>query len=117
MWATLRERGVSYLIVGPFAIVLAFPFYWMLVTAFKTNGDLYNLNHVPFTYHASPPALGEKLTFQHDHWLPFGFDHATTSHINFIFSHTNHLRCHDNSDVVVDRVLLTTLLPTVPSGY
>jgi putative flippase GtrA len=34
VWNTLRERGVSYLIVGPFAIVLAFPFYWLLVSAF-----------------------------------------------------------------------------------
>src|SRR5437764_15166632 len=92
MWATLRERGVSYLIVGPFAIVLAFPFYWMLVTAFKTNGDLYNLDHVPFTYHASPPALGEQLTFRRDHYLPLGLDHPTTPPITFLFSNTNHPR-------------------------
>src|SRR5881275_759607 len=117
MWATLRERGVSYLIVGPFAIVLAFPFYWLLVTAFKTNGDLYNLNHVPFTYHASPPALGEKLTFQHDHWLPFGFDHATTSHVGFIFNDTNYLRWVENTAVVGGLVVVITLLLAVPAGY
>jgi multiple sugar transport system permease protein len=117
MWAALRERGVSYLIVGPFAIVLAFPFYWMLVTAFKTNGDLYNLENVPFTYHRSPPALGEKLTFQHDHWLPFGFDHATTSHINFIFSDTNYLRWVENTAVVGGLVVLITLVLAVPAGY
>ena len=45
-----REKGLSYLIVGPFAIVLAFPFYWMLTTALKTNGDLYNPDHVPFKF-------------------------------------------------------------------
>ena len=27
---TAREKLTSYLILGPFAIVLAFPFYWML---------------------------------------------------------------------------------------
>jgi len=117
MWATLRERGVSYLIVGPFAIVLAFPFYWMLVTAFKTNGDLYNLDNVPFTYHPSQAALGEKLPFKHDHWLPFGFENATTSHVSFIFHSTNYLRWLENTAVVGALVVVITLLIAVPAGY
>ena len=114
---TLRERGVSYLIVGPFAIVLAFPFYWMLVTMFKTNGDLYNLDHVPFTYHAAPPALGEKQTFAHDHWLPFGFEHATASHVSFIFHGTNYARWLENTAIVGGLVVLITLVLAVPAGY
>ena len=112
-----RERGLSYLIVGPFAIVLAFPFYWMLVTMFKTNGDLYNLSNVPFTYHHAPPALGEKLSFQHDHWLPLGFQSATTSHISFVFHSTNYLRWIENTCVVGALVVLITLLFALPAGY
>ncbi len=112
-----RERGFSYLIVGPFAIVLAFPFYWMLVTMFKTNGDLYNLGNVPFTYHHAPPALGEKLTFQHDHWVPLGFQNATTSHISFVFHSTNYLRWIENTCVVGALVVLITLLFALPAGY
>ena len=112
-----RERGFSYLIVGPFAIVLAFPFYWMLVTMFKTNGDLYNLSNVPFTYHHAPPALSEKLTFQHDHWLPLGFQSATTSHISFVFHSTNYLRWIENTCVVGALVVLITLLFALPAGY
>ena len=116
MWSTLRERGVSYLIVGPFAIVLAFPFYWMLVTAFKANGDLYNLDNVPFTYHRSEAALGEKFPFRHDHWLPFGFENATTSHVSFIFNNTNYLRWLENTALVGGLVVLITLLLAVPAG-
>jgi multiple sugar transport system permease protein len=112
-----RERGLSYLIVGPFAIVLAFPFYWMLVTMFKTNGDLYNLGNVPFTYHHAPPALGEKLTFQHDHWLPLGFESATTSHISFVFHSTNYMRWIENTCIVGALVVLITLLFALPAGY
>ena len=112
-----RERGLSYLIVGPFAIVLAFPFYWMLVTMFKTNGDLYNLSNVPFTYHHAPPALSEKLTFQHDHWLPLGFQSATTSHISFVFHSTNYFRWIENTCVVGALVVLITLLFALPAGY
>ena len=117
MWQTLRERGISYLIVGPFAIVLAFPFYWMVVTMFKTNGDLYNLDNVPFTYHHAPPALGEKLNFRHDHWLPLGFDGATTSHVSFIFHGTNYVRWIENTTLVGVLVVLITLLFALPAGY
>ena len=112
-----RERGLSYLIVGPFAIVLAFPFYWMLVTMFKTNGDLYKLENVPFTYHHAPPALGEKLTFQHDHWLPFGFQNATTSHISFVFHSTNYIRWIENTCLIGGLVVLITLVVALPAGY
>jgi ABC-type glycerol-3-phosphate transport system permease component len=31
---TLREKLTSYAVLGPFAILLAFPFYWMLWTSF-----------------------------------------------------------------------------------
>ena len=117
MWSTLRERGISYLIVGPFAIVLAFPFYWMLVTMFKTNGDLYNLDNVPFTYHHAGAAVGEKLTFRHDHWLPFGFENATTSHVSYIFHSTNYVRWIENTALVGGLVVLITLLLAVPAGY
>ena len=30
-----RQSLMSWLIVGPFAIVLAFPFYWMLMTSLR----------------------------------------------------------------------------------
>jgi ABC-type glycerol-3-phosphate transport system permease component len=35
-----RRTLATWLVVGPFAIVLAYPFYLMLITAFKTNNDL-----------------------------------------------------------------------------
>ena len=119
MWQALRERGVSYLITGPFAIVLAFPFYWMLVTMFKTNGDLYNLDNVPFTYHRSEAALGEKLGLENQGWLPGGFEHATTSHISFIFDsdNTRYVRWIENTALVGGLVVLITLLLAVPAGY
>ena len=37
---TRRERMTTYAVVVPFAIFLAFPFYFALVTMFKTNLDL-----------------------------------------------------------------------------
>ena len=41
---------MTYAVVVPFAIFLAFPFYFALVTMFKTNLDLANIEHCPYVY-------------------------------------------------------------------
>ena len=55
MGASARGKLTSYLILGPFAIVLAFPFYWMLWTSFKTDLDLYNVENNPFSFGNGSP--------------------------------------------------------------
>ena len=45
-----------YAAVAFFLILAAFPFYWMVITAFKTNADLYNVQHIPFWFN-DPPTL------------------------------------------------------------
>ena len=39
---------VHWSIVVMFSVLLAFPFYWMLITTFKRTSDLYDLRHNPF---------------------------------------------------------------------
>jgi multiple sugar transport system permease protein len=104
MGQTLREKGLTYLVVGPFAIVLAFPFYWMLVTMFKTDTDLYNNQHVPYVYNP----------IQWDFW-----NSATTKHVAFIFDgdNTNYLRWLGNTAIVAGLVVAITLLFAMPAGY
>src|SRR5918992_731492 len=51
-----REKLLTYLVVGPFAIVLAYPFYLMAITTFKTNNDLYNNDNNPLIFN-DPPTL------------------------------------------------------------
>jgi len=41
----------SYLNLAPYVIFALFPFYFMLVTSFKSNAELYNLKSVPFWIH------------------------------------------------------------------
>ena len=113
----IREQGISWLIVGPFAIVLAFPFYWMLVTAFKSNGDLYSIDNVPYTYHHALPGEGERLPFEGQGWLPLGSEHATPSHVGFIFHHTNYVRWLENTALVGGAVVLITLAFALPAAY
>jgi multiple sugar transport system permease protein len=102
-WSAIRSRGLSYFIVGPFAIVLAFPFYWMLTTALKTNGDLYNPDHVPFKF----------TTVKDD---PEGHS-PTFKHVSFIFHHTHYVQWLENTALVGAIVVGITLLLAVPAGY
>ena len=68
-----RDNLITYLVVGPFAIVLAFPFYWMLQTSLKSELDLYNTENVPFSFGDGSPTLDNyRFLFtdtQYAHWL------------------------------------------------
>ena len=91
-----REKLLTYLVVGPFAIVLAFPFYWMLWTALKTEQDLYNVDNVPFSFSQGSPTL---------------------DNVRFLFEDTQYLRWIGNTVLVGAVVVLITLLFAVPAGY
>ena len=49
----VRETGF-YSAVAFFVVLAAFPFYWMLITAFKSNSDLYDLSNIPFWFNEAP---------------------------------------------------------------
>ena len=90
-----RNRLSTYLVVAPFAVVLAFPFYVMLITTFKTNNDLYNTDNNPLIFN-DPPTL---------------------RNLEFLFSETQYLRWLGNTTLVALAVVLITLVFAVPAGY
>ena len=94
--ATFRENLTSYLVTGPFAILLAFPFYWMVWTAFKGNLDLYNVQNVPYK---------------------FSQDSPTTANFTFLFESTQYATWAKNTLVVGALVVLITLLLSLPAAY
>jgi multiple sugar transport system permease protein len=91
-----RESIVSYLIVGPFAIVLAFPFYWMLMTALRSDNDLYDIEQIPFKFNADSP---------------------TVNNFKFLFEQTDYLQWLENTAIVGIAVVAITLLLALPAGY
>ena len=114
-----RQSVLSWLVVGPFAIILAFPFYWMLMTSLKTNGDLYDVNHNPFVFNATQAAPNEHQPFLHDKWLPLGAENLTTHNYSFLF-HEPGIRYVDwieNTLLVGGIVVLITLALSLPAGY
>ncbi|HEX5029567.1 MAG TPA: carbohydrate ABC transporter permease [Gaiellaceae bacterium] len=103
---TRRERLTTYAVVVPFAIFLAFPFYFALVTMFKTNLDLANVANAPYVYN---DAQGN---FHWDFW-----NYATTEHVRFLFEDTNYPRWLLNTLLVGAAVVGITLLLALPAGY
>ena len=93
---SLREKLTSYAILGPFAILLAFPFYWMLWTSFKTDQDLYNVERVPFGFAEGSPTL---------------------KNYRFLLEETQYLTWIKNTVFVGLVVVLITLVLAVPAGY
>jgi multiple sugar transport system permease protein len=91
-----RENILSWLIVGPFAIVLAFPFYWMLMTSLRSDADLYNLEAVPFKFNTDSP---------------------TVSNYRFLFEQTNYELWLENTAIVGAAVVLITLVLSLPAAY
>ena len=89
-----RETGF-YAAVAFFVILAAFPFYWMLITAFKTNSDLYNLSNIPFWFNEAP----------------------TLEHVRYLFEQTQFARWLLNSAIIGVCVVAITLVTALPAAY
>ena len=82
-----------------FVVFAVFPFYWMAITTFKQNADLYvgatNVQHNPFIFNR-PPVL---------------------DHLRTLFGQTLYSTWLVNTLFVGALVVLLTLLLAVPAGY
>ena len=101
-----RQSLLTYAVVTPFAVFLAFPFYFALVTMFKTNEDLANIEHSPYVYNDL------EGNFHWDFW-----NYATTEHVTFLFTDTNYGTWILNTVLVAAAVVGITLLVALPAGY
>ena len=81
--------------VAFFFILAAFPFYWMVITSFKTNGDLYNVTNVPFWFNDSP----------------------TLEHFEYLFEKTLFVTWLLNSLIIGLCVTAITLVTALPAAY
>jgi multiple sugar transport system permease protein len=78
-----------------FVVLLAFPFYWMVIAAFKQNIDLYNVESNPFIFNLKP----------------------TLDHIKLLFTETRFVRWLGNTALVGTLVVVITLLLSIPAAY
>ena len=90
----LKQAGF-YALVAFLVIFATWPFYWMFVTAFKTERDLYSLDSIPYIFNEPP----------------------TLRHVNWLFHNTEFVRWLWNSLTIGLLVAGITLLIAVPAGY
>ena len=94
--AAKAVREVSFVGAVVFFVILsAFPFYWMLITSFKSNSDLYNVTNIPFWFNEAP----------------------TLEHFRYLFEQTLFVRWLLNSLIIGLCVVAITLIAAVPAGY
>jgi multiple sugar transport system permease protein len=91
----VASRGVLYVTATFFALFAALPFAWMVLTAFKTNTDLYNPNQNPFLYNEPP----------------------TLANIAYLFERTEYATFVRNTLIVSVLVVIVTLIGAVPAAY
>ncbi|HET8919147.1 MAG TPA: carbohydrate ABC transporter permease [Xanthobacteraceae bacterium] len=91
----LGGEAAFYAAVITLVVFAAFPFYWMLITTFKADGDLYNLKSTPYWFNTAP----------------------TLEHIKYLFSDTLFVQWLMNSALIGLCVVAITLLVALPAGY
>jgi multiple sugar transport system permease protein len=59
----LIPKITKALVLTVFVVLLAFPFYWMVIATFKQNLDLYNFHNNPFLFNLKPTLDQLRLLF------------------------------------------------------
>jgi len=86
---------VKMLVLTVFTVLLAFPFYWMVIATFKQNIDLYGMENNPFIFNLPP----------------------TLDNLRLLFNQTRFLTWLLNTVEVGAIVVVITLLLAVPAAY
>ena len=94
---TRKQRGtlMRALALALYTLVTVFPFYWMTITVFKQNGDLYSETNNPLWFNAPP----------------------TLDNVIYLLQQTRFLTWMANSLIIGIGVVVITLLTAVPAGY
>ncbi len=93
--ATIRYNAFTYANLAPFVFFALFPFYFMFVTSFKSNAELYNLKSVPF-------------------WVQTG---VITDHYTYLFMKTDFLVWIKNSLLISVVATSVSIVLSILAGY
>jgi multiple sugar transport system permease protein len=94
-WPVILKRAlIVYLPVAVLVFITLFPFYWMVITAFKTNGD-----------------LNDRIT------NPFIIQHFTLEHFEWLFTKTRYIDWMKNTIIVSIASTVLSLFISVMAGY
>lgn len=91
------QRGTTLRVItlAVYTVLTVFPFYWMIITTFKQNSDLYSETNNPLWFNAPP----------------------TLDNITYLLEQTRFLTWMLNSLIIGVGVVVITLIVAVPHGY
>lgn len=92
---TQTDTLARALLMALYVLFSVFPFYWMFITTFKKNSDLYELGNNPLIFNELP----------------------TLEHLQYLFTRTLFGTWMLNSFIIGILVVAITLLTAVPAGY
>lgn len=93
--ARIRSAAWGYGNLAPFVFFALFPFYFMLVTSFKSNAELYNLKSIPFVVQTG----------------------VITDHYRYLFLKTDFLIWMKNSLIISVAATAISLVISILAGY
>jgi multiple sugar transport system permease protein len=91
----IRRHLLIYAGLAPFVVIAVFPVYWMAITAFKQDADLYRMDQVPFWFHLPP----------------------TLRHFELLVTQTYFVPQLVNTLLLAACVVLLTMVTAIPAGY
>jgi multiple sugar transport system permease protein len=91
------QRGTALRVItlSVYTLLTVFPFYWMIITTFKQNSDLYSETNNPLWFNAPP----------------------TLDNVTYLLEQTRFLTWMLNSLIIGIGVVIITLVTAVPAGY
>jgi multiple sugar transport system permease protein len=95
-WRRVRKAALVYAGLTFYAVLAGLPIYWMVITTFKPDRDLYNLQNFP---------------------LWFNQNGVTLDHLTLLFNKTGFNTWLKNTVWVALGVVAVTLAASVPAGY
>ena len=93
--ARIRSDLFAYANLAPYMFFVLFPFYFMIVTSFKSNAELYNLKSVPF-------------------WVQTG---VIADHYTYLFLKTDFLVWIKNSLLISAVATSVSIVLSILAGY
>ncbi len=93
--ARIRSNVFAYANLAPYVFFVLFPFYFMVVTSFKSNAELYDLKSIPF-------------------WIQSG---AIMDHYALLFQKTDFVTWMKNSLLVATVATSASVVISILAGY
>src|SRR5882724_12631889 len=92
---SIKRHLLIYAALAPYVLIAVFPIYWMAITAFKQDPDLYRMENIPFWFNLPP----------------------TLRNFKILFFQTNYGAWIINTMTIAVWVAIITLVTAVPAGY